>query len=127
MLIIRIIQKVAGELERNLKGKQMISSDTMKGAAEKVLPKLEKGIEPTIPNLLSRPALVANAILRQISKTRTAEYNRIATELMQNPQKLAELLQGPPESATTKVAKQIYQDILPALTGQETGREVETQ
>jgi len=112
------VQKVAKELENQLRQKQMASG------VEAVLPKLEKGIEITLPNLLSRPALVANAVLRGISKSKSAEYNKVATELVQNPQLLATYLKNPPDSRTGMIARKIYADILPLISGEVSGQAV---
>jgi hypothetical protein len=110
------VEKVVGALERQAIAKKA------GGQVSSVLPRLESGIEITLPNMLSRPAMVANAVLRSIGKNKAPEYNRIATEIMQDPQKLAKLLEdtGP----TGQIAKQIYQDILPIMAGQTTGRAV---
>lgn len=90
------------------------------GQVESVLPKLEAGIEVSLPNLLSRPALVANAVLRTIGKNKSPEYNRVATEIMRDPKKLAALLNDP---QTSEIAGQIYQEISKVI-GQTSGREI---
>jgi hypothetical protein len=108
------IEKVISELER-----QAISN---KGAGQvsSVLPKLESGIEISLPNLLSRPALVANAVLRTIGRNKSPEYNKVATEIMQNPKKLADLLKSP---ETSGIANQVYAEIT-KIIGQASGREI---
>lgn len=113
---IKKLKGIADEFETMLKQRQMESG------VEPMLKTLESGIEITIPNLLSRPALIANAALRYIGKDRAPEYHRIASELMKNPQKLKELLLQPSDTVAGRVARELYNDVLPQISGITSGQ-----
>ena len=48
----------------------------------------------SLPNILSRPVVIANHFLKLIGKDRTPEYRKVLTTLFEDPKKFAKILEG---------------------------------
>jgi hypothetical protein len=72
---------------------------------------------PHLPNLLSRPAMLANALLRARGNKVEQEVDRIATDAYLNPSKLAALLEKMPVTQRNGLIEMILNSRNPAVTG----------
>ena len=100
---IKVLDDIKAELIRQEKTAQMASG------TESVYGILKEGIEPELPNMLSRPALIANAILRKIGKDMGPEYEKIAVQIQEHPEYLASLLRKSTKDSERKMAYELLQ------------------
>lgn len=100
---IRIVNNTKKELVRQAKANKM-SAHT-----EGVFNELKEGIEPNLPNLLSRPALIANAVLKRIGKDMGPAYERLASDIVSDPKKLADILRKPKTSRQRKMVAELLE------------------
>lgn len=114
---MKAINSVGKELERSLKSRKI--GESVQG----VLTRLSPAEKISLPHVLSRPVVITNAILKRIGVDKTDAYNKVATELLLNPKKLATLLKEPATSSKGAIARSIYQDIAQKLAPQSVGRQ----
>lgn len=98
---IRIVDNVKKELLRQSKAKEMAAG------TESTYGFLKEGIEPQLPNMLSRPALLTNAVLRTIGKDMGPKYEKLAVKLQENPELLAELMRRGTDDTERKLAYEL--------------------
>ena len=98
---MKIVNNVKNELLRQSKAKKLAAE------TEASYSFLKEGIEPQLPNMLSRPALIANAILRTIGKDMGPKYEKLAVNLQENPELLAELMRRGANDTERKMAHEL--------------------
>lgn len=111
---VKAVMKVGSELERDARQRAMAKMVKAPWGDSQAAQSVQ------LPHVLSTPVVITNAILKRIGKNQEPEYNKIAADLMANPQKLAELLKEAKPTTAGKIAKKIYGDILPIITAQVT-------
>jgi len=110
---ISILNKVKAELIRESKKKE-ISAGTRGG-----IEPLQRTIEPGLPNLLSRPVMFTNFLLKLVGRDITPEYEKLAIKVQQNPEYLAKLLRSSAENKERKMMIELlkrYTEMIPAQT-----------
>lgn len=68
-----------------------------------------------LPNLLNRYAAITNTVLRALKKDSVTEINKVASELLLEPQKLAAFMQGVPPGKANIVAEALLKRVSPEL------------
>jgi len=112
------VDKVRESLINQQKGKELASGKV--GS----LGDLSSEIEVSLPNLLSRPVMAANFILKQVGKDKSPEYQKVAEALILQPKDLAKALDLPPENMKRKIAEEIMRKSAIISSSQEMGRGV---
>ena len=115
---IAILNKVKAELIRESKKKELATGT--RGGIEP----LQRKIDPGFPNLLSRPVMFTNFLLKQLGRDMTPEYEKLAIKVQQNPEYLAKLLRGPSESKERKMMIELLQRYTEMIPAQTLGREI---
>ena len=113
----RGVQNVANELLR----KQQ--QDAMGRSVSPILNKLETEIEPRLPRILERNVVIANAVLRKLGMDKSPDYQRVAIDILQNPDKILPLLKLPESDPRRLLAMEIMKNLpkqVPAQTGART-------
>lgn len=89
---------------------------------------------PELPNLLSRPALLVNSVLRAVKGDSVEELNRRAAELFLNPEAFATFMSAVPKSKVQSIANAMYgrltpenRQLLQATLGAQIGVELQSQ
>lgn len=89
---------------------------------------------PELPNLLSRPALIVNSVLRAVKGDSVEELNRRAAELFLNPQAFATFMSAVPKSKAQTIVTAMYgrltpenRQLLQATLGAQIGVELQSQ
>lgn len=113
------VQMVAKELVENAK-----MSDIASGT-NSVLKELEAEFSLSLPHILSRPIVIANAALKLLNRDLTPRYKQILTEIMEDPKKLESALQLPSTNERAKVAMDLVKEASIAVTAQPTAREMQ--
>ena len=97
--------KVKDALVNQAKAKRMAAD------SESIIASLPSEIEFSLPRLLSRPIVIANAALRAIGKDKSMEYKALMVDIMKDPKKLEAALQLPASNPKLAMAKDIAQQI----------------
>ena len=97
--------KVKDALVNQAKAKRMATD------SESIIASLPSEIEFSLPRLLSRPIVIANAALRAIGKDKSMEYKTLMADIMKDPKKLEAALQLPVSNPKLAMAKDIAQQI----------------
>lgn len=108
---IAVLKKVQEELKREAKAKRM-ATDT-----GTVVKQLSEGIEISLPNMLSRPMMLANAVLRKIGKDMSPAYEALAIKIQKDPKLLSYLLKQSEISKERKMVIELltrYSEMIPA-------------
>lgn len=79
--------RLAAEMEMELVKKRMAGEVQLPGIG-----RAAEGLEPKIPNILWRPSMVANFLLRHLAKRANTEVNITAAKILADPQMLANVL-----------------------------------
>jgi len=108
---IKEITKVKQELLRQAKERNLARN------TESVTAVLEGQIEPTLPNLLSRPMMMANFVLRKVGEGMGPKYERLAIEIQKNPKQLIKILELPADNPRRKATEELlarFSGMIPA-------------
>lgn len=116
---VKTVSKISDALLDQQKFNQMASG------TKSIFKDLPGEIEVSLPHILSRPVVIANAGLKLLGKDRTPEYKRLLSEILENPQKLAEALKAPPESVKRKMALELMKEASIIATAETSAREVQ--
>lgn len=98
-----MLKGVSTDLERNAMMSKMIK-DT-----RTVLPDIEGAVEKQLINPLHRPIMIANAILKRVGKNIEPKYDRILTELQNDPAKMADILRLPASNPDKQMLIELMQ------------------
>lgn len=101
---LRAVQNVAADLRRTAAYARQSMATSAESIAQRSGQKL--------PNLLSRPAMITNAILRSMGKDADAKINAMAAEMFLNPEKLAAAL----KESRTKPARIVADSLVQRIT-----------
>ena len=100
------VNNIMADLQRTAKGQELAGRSVV-GTG---------GRETTeIPNLLNRYAVITNTVLRALKKDSNADINRVAAELLLEPQKMAAFLQGIPASKSNLIADALLRRVNPEM------------
>lgn len=113
----RQYKNIASDLERALQAQRMQSAT---GGVAKTIP---GEIEPMLPNMLSRPALIANAILKKIAKDVTPEYEERITKILLDPDELARVLSMPASNPQREAILGALNKVMTISAAQTAGRQ----
>lgn len=113
---IAILNKVKKELIIEHKKKKLASGT--KGT----ISELQQNIEISLPNMLSRPMMFANFVLRHIGTDMSPAYEKIAIKIQKNPKLLAELLKRPAENKERKMVVELLSRYTAMTPSQELSR-----
>ena len=108
---VAVLKKIKEELIRDEKSKKLAT-----GVGTQIK-QLSEGIEISLPNMLSRPVMFTNAVLRQISKDMSPAYERLAIKIQKDPKLLAEILRKSEKSKERQMIVELltrYSAMLPA-------------
>lgn len=100
------VDNILADLQRTAKG-QDLAGRSVPGAGGKTTTEL--------PNLLNRYAVITNTVLRALKKDSNAEINRVAAELLLDPQKMAAFMQGIPASKSNLIADAMLRRVNPEM------------
>jgi hypothetical protein len=100
------VDNILADLQRTAKGQELAGRSVV-GAAGKATTEL--------PNLLNRYAVITNTVLRALKKDSNADINRVAAELLLEPQKMAAFMQGIPASKSNLVADALLRRVSPEM------------
>lgn len=98
---VKVVQGVAADLKRTAAFARQASATSTGG--------VERSAGHKLPNLLSRPAMVMNAVLRSMGKDADAKINKMAAEMFLDPAKLARALEGKDTTVSRIVADGLVQ------------------
>lgn len=118
---IRNVENVANEL---LRGKQQAQ---MASRVKPIFGELETSIEPRLPRVLERSVVIANHILKKIGVDKSKDYQRVAIDILQNPEKLVPLLRMSEQSIERKIAMEFVKQMSAQVPAQTGGRAVGLQ
>jgi hypothetical protein len=90
---MKSVNKVTDELLTN-EAATKIASKT-----RSAYPALTEEAKLQIAPMLERNVMIANALMRRVARNVTPEYEKVAWDIMKNPQKMADLLKTNPEKA----------------------------
>lgn len=79
--------RLAAEMEMELVKRRMGTEINVPGST-----RLAEGFEPSLPNILSRTAMVTNFILKHLAKNANKDVNIIAAQILADPKMLASVL-----------------------------------
>jgi hypothetical protein len=100
------VDNILADLQRTARG-QELSGRSIVGAGGKATTEL--------PNLLNRYAVITNTVLRALKKDSNTEINRVAAELLLDPQKMAAFMQGIPASKSNLIADAMLRRVSPEM------------
>jgi hypothetical protein len=100
------INKIIADLQRTAKA-QELAGRSATGTSGMTTAEL--------PNLLNRYAAITNTVLRALKKDSVTEINKVASELLLEPQKLAAFIQGVPPGKANIVAEALLKRVSPEL------------
>ncbi len=98
--------KVVDEIMNQAKYNKMASS------SEAVLNKMGGESRFSLPHILSRPVVIANAVLRRIGTDKSGEYKRVLGEIMNDPDEFARILKSPEGDPKRAIAEDILGKVL---------------
>lgn len=101
---ITSVNKVLADVQRKAKGEEL--------ATFSFVGKADAGGE--LPNLLNKYASVTNFVLKALKRDSTEEINRIAADLMLNPNKLAAFIEGVPAGQVNNVVSAMMKKLTPS-------------
>jgi hypothetical protein len=108
------VRNVVADLGRSARAEQLARATNLPGGASIV----EGKSGPHLPNLLSRPAMITNFIMRKLGEGADVKINRAAGEQYLNPQKLADALKDlPPAMRRTVLADLMRMGRVPTIGG----------
>ncbi len=113
---IGVLNKVRDELVREGRANKIATG------TKTVVKELQDGIEISLPNMLSRPMMLANAVLRMISKDMSPAYEKLAIKIQQDPKFLAELLRKTEVTKERKMVIELLNKYSAMLPSQELSR-----
>lgn len=103
---MKVVNAIMADLNRGAKYENIASKTNVGGGID--------GPE-ALPNLLSRPAMIANFVLRQFRAEATPKINAMAGRQYLNPKELADALKDAPPSAVQRVADALLRLQNPAI------------
>lgn len=101
---LQAVQGVAGDLKRTATYARQASATTSGTTV--------RGIGSKLPNLLSRPAMVVNFVLRAMGRDADVKINKMAAEMFLNPEKLADALSAKETTVKRMVADGLVQRMI---------------
>jgi hypothetical protein len=100
------VNNILADLQRTARGQELAGRSVV-GAGGRATTEL--------PNLLNRYAAITNTVLRALKKDSNADINRVAAELLLEPQKLAAFMQGVPASKSNLIADALLRRVNPEM------------
>lgn len=100
------VDNILSDLQRTAKGQELAGRSVV-GAGGKTTTEL--------PNLLNRYAVITNTVLRALKKDANADINRVAAELLLDPQKMAAFMKGVPASKSNLIADAMLRRVNPEM------------
>lgn len=116
---VKAVSKIADELLDQAKFSKMATG------TKSIFKDLPGEVEVSLPHILSRPVVIANAGLKLLGKDRTPRYKEILSEILEKPELLAEALKMPPENIKRKVALELMKEASIIATAESSAREVQ--
>ena len=110
------VKKVADELSTIAKADEMSSKTggLLRGISA------EEGVG--LPRILSRPVVIANALLSKVGKGHSEEYRKVLAEVISDPKALEKMLTLTPDDPKRKMAMDIARQLTTLTSSQTTAR-----
>lgn len=118
---MKTVGEVKNELIRQAKERNMAAK------TESVLKAMKGEIEPSLPNMLSRPMMLANAVLKRIGTEMSPKYEALAIKITQDPSALAKLLKLPQDNPQRQMAVELMSRFSAMVPSQGIAPEVERE
>ena len=103
---VAAVNNIMADLQRTARAQDLASRSTV-GVAGQATAEL--------PNLLNRYAAITNTVLRALKRDSNTEINKVASELLLDPQRLAAFMQGVPPGKSGIIAEAIMKRLSPEL------------
>jgi len=114
---MKVLNNIKRELVREQKTK------TMAAETNSSIGHLKDDIEFNLPNMLSRPMMLANAGLRLIGRDMSPEYEKLAVQIQKDPKLLSKLLKMPDKSKQRMMVVRLLERYSAMIPAQELSRE----
>ena len=114
---MKVLNNIKSELVREQKAK------TMTAETNSSIGHLKDDIEFNLPNMLSRPMMLANAGLRLIGRDMSPEYEKLAVQIQKDPKLLSKLLKMPDKSKQRMMVVRLLERYSAMIPAQELSRE----
>lgn len=103
---VAAVNNILADLQRTARAQDLASRSTV-GVGGQATTEL--------PNLLNRYAAITNTVLRALKRDSNTEINKVASELLLDPQRLAAFMQGVPPGKSGIIAEAIMKRLSPEL------------
>jgi len=116
---VSAVDRVARELAEQAKYKDIA------GGVKSVMDELTQEMSFSLPHILSRPIVIANAGLKLLNRDVTPKIKEMVSEMMEDPKKLEAALKLPATNEKGRVALELLREASAAASAQPAAREVQ--